>query len=89
MQKKLQDSINLLKQFENGTLPDGITDHKVGVWIFTVILQLPTLGISRRFVDKKNLDLHQVPLLPTLKADIKAVDAAAQNYIQVKILSGT
>ena len=89
LQKKLQDSINLLKQFENGTLPDGITDHKVGVWIFTVILQLPTLGISRRFVDKKNLDLHQVPLLPTLKADIKAVDAAAQNYIQVKILSGT
>ena len=89
LQKKLQDSINLLKQFENGTLPDGITDHKVGVWIFTVILQLPTLGISRRFVDKKNLDLHQVPLRPTLKADIKAVDAAAQNYIQVKILSGT
>lgn len=87
LQKKLQDSINLLKQFENGTLPDGITDHKVGVWIFTVILQLPTLGISRPFVDKKNLDLHQV--LPTLKADIKAVDAAAQNYIQVKILSGT
>ena len=87
LQKKLQDSVNLLKQFENGTLPDGITDHKVGVWIFTVILQLPTLGISRPFVDKKNLDLHQV--LPTLKADIKAVDAAAQNYIQVKILSGT
>ena len=29
LQKKLQDSINLLKQFENGTLPHGITDHKV------------------------------------------------------------
>ena len=47
LQKKLQDSINLLKQFENGTLPDGITDYKVGVWIFT------TLGISRPFFDKK------------------------------------
>ena len=53
--------------------------------IFTVILQLPTLGISRPFVDKKSLDLHQV--LPTLKADIKAVDVAGQNcyIIQVKI----
>ena len=52
LQKKLQDSINLLKQFENGTLPHGITDHKV--WIFTVNLQLPTLGISRPFFDKKS-----------------------------------
>lgn len=28
-EKKLQDSINLLKQFKNGTLPKGITDQKL------------------------------------------------------------
>ncbi|XP_068746847.1 sideroflexin-5-like isoform X2 [Montipora capricornis] len=29
LSKKLQDSINLLKQFKNGTLPKGITDQKL------------------------------------------------------------
>lgn len=31
LQKKLQESITLLKQFENGTLPQATTDRKVGI----------------------------------------------------------
>jgi len=31
LQKKLQESITLLKQFENGTLQQGTTDRKVSI----------------------------------------------------------